>query len=341
MTAPSLIAADSTRDRISSAPAVESCPLCDDSSSTLVRRIEVPAANHIGHFELRRCRTCDLVHVSPRLCDEELTELYDEDFYFSTGGTLGTLTSSIVELIQSRRRERVERYVSPGRLLDIGSGDGRFVQHMARHGWAATGIDFSTAALECSRRFHSGARFFHGALEDHNFPERSLDLVTLWQVLEHIGEPLELLERCHILLRPGGMIVAGVPNIDGLSSRLTGSRWWGLDVPRHQIHYTPATLRRMLEAAGFRVIHIRHRSLQYDPYALLHSSLDWFFTRRHFLSDLAKRQVPQDMGGVELARNLATLAALAPLLAPLALAATTAGSCFGYGGFIEVHARRD
>ena len=341
MTAPSRVAPLTTMDGFSNALAIENCPLCDDFRSTQFHRFTVLNASHAGDFELRKCRNCELIYVNPRLSNEDLSKLYDEDFYFSTGGSCETLASWVIELIQTRRRRRVERYGPPGHLLDIGSGDGSFVHHMARHGWSATGIDFSPAAVELSGRFSSGARFLRGSLEDHDFPARGLDLVTLWQVLEHIGEPRQLLRSCHRLLRPGGMFVAAVPNIDGLSSRLTGERWWGLDVPRHQIHYTPVTLRRSLEAAGFRVVHIRHHSLQYDPYALLHSSLDWVFSRRHFLSDLAKRQVPMDMGGYEYARNLAALVAFAPLLAPLSIAATTAGSCFGYGGFIEVHARRE
>ena len=321
--------------------AVESCPSCDDFRSTLVHRVTVPGENHAGVFELRKCRTCDIVFVNPRLSDGVLSQLYGEDFYFSTGWSYERLASSVIEFIQTRRRHRVERYVQPGRLLDIGSGDGRFVHHMANHGWEATGLDFSPAAQEFAHQFRSGARFLQGSLDDYAFPSSSLDLITLWQVLEHIGEPRPLLRTCHGLLKRGGMLVASVPNIDGLSSWLTKERWWGLDLPCHLVHYSPSTLRCSLERAGFRVVDIRHHSLQYDPYALLHSSLDWVFSRRHFLSDLAKRQVPEDMGGCEYLYNVASLVALAPILAPLCVATTSVGSLLGYGGFIEVHACRD
>jgi 2-polyprenyl-3-methyl-5-hydroxy-6-metoxy-1,4-benzoquinol methylase len=321
--------------------AIGHCPLCNGRRSTLLYRVTDPSGRIAGVFELRRCLGCELVYVDPRPGDHALASLYDEDFYFSTGWSYETLASWVIEFIQTRRRLRVERYVRPGRLLDIGSGDGRFVHHMARHGWDATGIDFSPAALEFARRIHNGGRFLQGSLEDCDFPSGSLDLITLWQVLEHIGEPRPLLRRCHELLTRGGLFVASVPNIDGLSSRLTRERWWGLDVPRHLVHYSPATLNRSLERAGFRVIRIRHRSLQYDPYALLHSSLDWVFTRRHFLSDFAKRHESGDMSGSEFLYNLTALAVLAPVLAPLSVATTTVGSFLGYGGFIEVHARRE
>jgi hypothetical protein len=92
--------------------------------------------------------------------------------------------------------------------------------------------------------------------------------------------------------------------------------------------------------AGLKVVDVRHFSLQYDPYALLHSTLDWTFTRRHFLSDLAKQQVAGGMGALELGYNVTALAVLAPVLAPLSLLATAAGAAFRRGGFIEVIARR-
>ncbi|MEK7750842.1 MAG: class I SAM-dependent methyltransferase [Acidobacteriota bacterium] len=333
--------------------AVESCPLCDGSRSTLFQRLKLTHEGIEKSFELRKCLSCELVFVNPRLSDATLAKLYDEEFYFSTGWPYGALASQVAEMIQAMRRRRVERHVRAGSLLDIGSGDGRFVHHMAHHGWQATGIDFSAAAqVFASRngngngngngnRNGNGGRFLHGSLDDHDFPPGSLDLVTLWQVLEHIGEPRPLLRRCHEMLRSGGLLVASVPNIDGLSSRLAGERWWGLDVPRHLLHYAPRTLRGGLEQAGFRVMHVNHFSFQYDPYGLLHSSLDWVFTRRHFLSDFAKRNVPRDLPRVEYAYNLAALMVLGPMLAPLCVLATTTGSCLGRGGFIEVFARRE
>jgi len=341
MTTLTLPAAPPTANGSPDPQAIEHCPLCDDPRSVLLHRLADPSGTVAGEFDLRRCLGCRAVFVDPRPSDETLAALYDEKFYFSTGWAYDGLARSIIELIQSRRRHRVERRARPGRLLDIGSGDGSFVHHMARHGWMATGIDFSPSALEYARRTHSGGHFLQGSLEDHVFPSGGLDLITLWQVLEHIGEPRPLLERCHRMLKPGGLFVAAVPNIEGLSSRLTGERWWGLDVPRHLVHYSPDTLRRSLQSAGFRVLHIRHFSLQYDPYALLHSTLDWVFTRRHFLSDLAKRHPAEGMRRPEFIYNVAALVALAPVLAPLSLVATTAGALAGHGGFIEVHARRE
>jgi 2-polyprenyl-3-methyl-5-hydroxy-6-metoxy-1,4-benzoquinol methylase len=297
-----------------------------------------PAA---GTYELRRCQACELVRVDPRLDDAVLSRLYDEDFYFSTGWALQGIAELVIRQIQRTRQRRVQRFVRSGSLLDVGSGDGRFVQHMANEGWLATGIDFSPAAQALAQARGSRGRFLYGSLFDHEFEPASIDAVTLWQVLEHIGEPREFLKRTHKLMRPGGVFVAAVPNIDGLSARLAGDRWWGLDVPRHLVHYTPRTLCAALVHTGFTVVRVNHLSLQYDPYGLLHSSLDWVFTRRHFLSDLAKQQVPGDVSAAEFAYNIAAIALLGPVLAPMSLVTTVAAACAGRGGFIEVFAQRN
>ena len=316
------------------------CPLCSGERAHVLQRIPVRHLKIGGTYRLRRCLDCELVFLTPRLDDETLATLYGEEFYFPPESAFSAIAAAVQGLIQDARRQVIERRASVGRVLDVGSGDGAFVHHMASHGWDATGIDFSAAAQALALRKRLRGRHLHGSLADCDVPPASQDVITMWQVLEHIGEPLPFLERVVQLLRPGGLFVASIPNIEGWSAALTRERWWGLDVPRHLVHYTPATLRRAVGEAGLHVVDVRHFSLQYDPYALLHSSLDWAFSRRHFLSDLAKAQVEVAMGPLEYGYNVTALAVLGPVLAPLSLLATTAGACFRRGGFIELIARR-
>ena len=328
------------RARAAAARSLDSCPLCSCGQSRAVQRIAVTRGPAARDYELLQCEACELIRLKPRLDDSALSQLYDEEFYFSTGWALRGIAEMVIHQIQRTRQRRVERHVRSGALLDIGSGDGRFVDHMAKAGWDATGLDFSPSAQALAEQRNGGGRFLCGSLFDHDFAPESVDAVTLWQVLEHIAEQREFLVRTHALMRPGGVFIAAVPNIDGLSAQLAGERWWGLDVPRHLVHFSPHTLCAALDHAGFEVLRINHLSLQYDPYGLLHSWLDWVFTRRHFLSDLAKQQVPRDLHPGAFAYNLAALAVLGPLLAPVSLLTCVAGACVNRGGFIEVFARR-
>jgi 2-polyprenyl-3-methyl-5-hydroxy-6-metoxy-1,4-benzoquinol methylase len=85
----------------------------------------------------------------------------------------------------------------------------------------------------------------------------SFDVVTMWQSIEHVHEPLDILREAFKLLTPGGKLIVACPNAASWPARAFGPDWFGLDVPRHLTHFTPETLTTMLTAAGFRVEAVR------------------------------------------------------------------------------------
>ncbi|MFL5241025.1 MAG: class I SAM-dependent methyltransferase [Gemmataceae bacterium] len=137
-----------------------------------------------------------------------------------------------------------------GRLLDFGCGGGRFLKRMHCAGWDVTGLDASEDAVK-RIRFGLGLRAHVGTLPFPSLPDSSFDLITMWQTLEHVHDPLEALRDAYRLLAPGGELIISLPNIDSLPFRIFGHAWLGLDLPRHLTHFTPPTLHAMLERAGF------------------------------------------------------------------------------------------
>jgi SAM-dependent methyltransferase len=99
----------------------------------------------------------------------------------------------------------------------------------------------------------SSDRIFVGPAEEAEWPAGSFHLVTLSHVLEHLPNPRQTLADIHRWLRPGGRVRIWVPNVESAESRVFGDLWFGLDVPRHLIHYSRTTVRRLLEGAGFDV----------------------------------------------------------------------------------------
>jgi 2-polyprenyl-3-methyl-5-hydroxy-6-metoxy-1,4-benzoquinol methylase len=142
------------------------------------------------------------------------------------------------------------------RLLDFGCGSGAFLRRMHDQGWQVLGLDLCRAAVERVQR-ELGLSALVGTLPHPDLPPESFDVITMWQSLEHVHQPLEVLEHAYRLLVPGGKLIVAVPNIDSAPFRWFGSAWFGLDLPRHLTHFSAATLRQMLERAGLWVEGVR------------------------------------------------------------------------------------
>lgn len=138
------------------------------------------------------------------------------------------------------------RHLPPGRALDVGCARGEFVREFARYGWTAHGLD----------AYHGfpadEQRFFRADLAAFTTSER-YDVVTMIHSFEHLADPIGALARVRELVRPAGMLLIVVPNVQGLWSRQVGRRWDMLNPEEHPFHYTPAALRNVLHRGGFSV----------------------------------------------------------------------------------------
>ncbi len=155
----------------------------------------------------------------------------------------------------ARRRQMVEKYSGcyKGRILDVGSSTGLFLNEMKLSGWKTNGIEPNEQATGYAReRF--GLDIFHGTLEQTAFDDQSFDVITYWDVLEHTYSPSSELHTSARLLKPGGLIAINIPNWDSFDRFLFGPFWIGYDPPRHLYHFPPIVLSRMLNQNGFKVI---------------------------------------------------------------------------------------
>jgi SAM-dependent methyltransferase len=163
----------------------------------------------------------------------------------------------VARLLPKRRAyaDRLVRHLQApadqGRLLDVGSGDGSFVAWMRTLGWEAEGLEPDPAAAERART--SGVPVTTASLEDVDLEPSSFDAITMSHVIEHLHDPPAALERCRLLLRPGGTLWLATPNLAGHGHAVFGRNWIGLDPPRHLVVFTRASLVGAVERAGFTV----------------------------------------------------------------------------------------
>jgi SAM-dependent methyltransferase len=185
------------------------------------------------------CRRCGLGYLNPRPTTDEIVRYYPPAYFCQRKHQLD-------------RYRRQAAYVKqePGRLLDIGTANGDFLEVMAERGWDVEGIE-QFDVDDSPRAFPIHRQRFP---DDCTLPNASFDVVTAWAVLEHLYDPASAFQQCERLLKPGGVLIAQIPNLRSIYSR------WAMqeDVPRHLYFFTERTLRSYGNRVGLELTQVWH-----------------------------------------------------------------------------------
>ncbi len=210
-------------------------------------------------FSVVTCRGCGLTYVTPRLADRDLLQhVYDEGYWSSTAAKTRGYTDYRADaplyLRTYRKRLAVvdRHFERPGRVLDVGCAAGYFLAVMQERGWQVTGLEPSDAIREQAAERVGRANVRKELLDEADLAPGSFDLVTLWDVLEHVPDPVRALSRVRSLLAPGGKLLVETQNVDSLAARVLGKRWQHYKHAEHIYHFNRGTLGRVLAGAGFR-----------------------------------------------------------------------------------------
>jgi len=288
------------------------CPLCGGRDVATLGWLRDVSLGVPGTFALARCRGCGLLHQNPCVRADQLDRAYPTDYpphardpetprllrhagpavRWALASWLGyrnvlTADADLGERMWARlhRRKICENFppwTGHGRLLDVGCATGRFLHRMRAVGWHVSGIEIDPVAAAKAKAVTPD--IFVGDPVDAPFAHGSFDVVTSFHVVEHLPRPVAALSRMIGWLAPDGILLVEVPNAGGAGGRLFGRYWSGLDVPRHLVHFTPATMMAMVERAGGRVTVAAHRT---KPRYLTRSLRHWLRDqpeRRHRVS---------------------------------------------------------
>lgn len=223
---------------------VDRCPACQ---SPRIRTAITP--------DIAQCPACHLYFRNPRPTQAEIARSYN------TGGTFEAWQAeeSARAAMWQRRLDIVRRFIGSGRLLDVGTGDGRFLDSAKQAGFEVVGTEVSeTGAAYAQDR---GLDVQLGQITDLDFPPQSFDVATIWHVLEHVPDPAGVLRQVHALLRPNGVLVVAVPNEENffLRQRFGQAKASPFDPLTfggeiHLTYFRPSTLRSTLRTAAFEVL---------------------------------------------------------------------------------------
>jgi 2-polyprenyl-3-methyl-5-hydroxy-6-metoxy-1,4-benzoquinol methylase len=170
--------------------------------------------------------------------------------------------------------DRVEklRGGQTGLLLDLGCGRGWFLEAARKRGWSVRGLELCPEIAKHTME-QLGEQVYIGSLFDTPLPSTTFDLVTMFDVIEHLESPVGALQICHRILKPGGALVLSTPNFRGLGCRLLGAKAFGIWPDEHIVYFGPASIRQALWLAEFTRIEIASREIYPENVATLISRL--------------------------------------------------------------------
>ena len=203
-----------------------------------------------------RCRGCALVYANPRLTAEEIWQRYSPDYFWreylpAIGVHDGQFSLDYFDARHAAMLRFIQRHrPGRGRLFEVGAGAGFFLKAAERAGWTVAGIEISMEGVEFATT-RLGLDVRRESAEDVSVPASSVDVAVMFDVIEHLLDPVAALRRVRDVLRPGGLLVVSTPNLNALTRLALGSEWAVLSPAEHLYNFSAATLGRLLTRAGF------------------------------------------------------------------------------------------
>jgi SAM-dependent methyltransferase len=290
---------------------------CGHPSAALRRLFDADDPATGDGFTIARCAYCDLAQTVPAPSSTELDRYYPRGYHSTTKRYRGGM-DRVLGLVHRSRIRSLERLLGgPGSVLDIGCGPGVLLNQMHSRGWKARGTERSPSAAQQARDvFHLDVRAQD--VDELVAEGATFDTVVLWHVAEHLHSPRNTVRGIARLLRPGGILLIAVPNFGSPEARLGRSKWFHLDVPRHLVHFTPATLGALLGAAGFETAKVTYLVPEYDLFSFVQTVENRLGLPPNLLYDVLRKSEARLREG----RSGALSAAIAVgLAAPLTVAA--------------------
>lgn len=220
--------------------------LPQDSSIRLEKRF-APADHISGNDQIVRCKQCGLMYTNPRVKPDYIWQGYSEavDQKYVSQAELRIKTFQ-------RNLKKIGKYMpKKGKGLDIGCAAGFFLKVASDQGWSVEGVEPNKTLGEFGRT-HYGVKIHSRNFLSLEMEKESLDLITLWDVLEHVPDPKAYIKKAFQLLKRGGFIFVNFPDTGSIFARLTGQKWWFVS-PVHIYYFDRKNIKRLFEEQGFKV----------------------------------------------------------------------------------------
>lgn len=227
-----------------------SCPACGHTAIAKVLSAKDYTVSQ-ELFEVWCCDHCRLCFTQDIPVEAGIGKYYQSENYISHTNTNKGLVNRLYHIVRTftlaRKKKLVQQVTkrTTGHLLDVGAGVGVFAAYMRQQGWQVTALE---PDAETRARAQEQNRI---TLQDTSdlflLPQNQFDAITMWHVLEHVHRLHEYLDQLKALLKPEGVLLIAVPNYTSYDAAYYGQYWAAYDVPRHLYHFSPESMRRLLQ----------------------------------------------------------------------------------------------
>lgn len=223
-------------------------------------------------FQIYECKSCGLLYTEPRPNKEEIGKYYKSEAYYSHQENKKGLIPRLYEAVKSinlkTKYKLATNGMHKGKVLDIGCGVGDFLCLMEKQGWETIGIEPSEEAKEIAEK-----RLDHKVLKPEDFQNletQSLDLITMWHVLEHVDDLKEEIHQIERVLKPKGRLVLALPNFKSYDAQFYNIHWAAYDVPRHLNHFCKESIVKIFKNSELELVNTD--KLRWDAYYISYMS---------------------------------------------------------------------
>lgn len=260
------------------------CPVCADPfEAGMVAATCISSSGDQCTYEI--CQHCASWTFVPSAAISSTP--YPDHYYGANDQKFISVVNRLRHLSWWRRARQVHRLHQgrPGDILDIGCGDGIFLQNMRKRGWKIYGTELAGATFIRASSIEGIDLVQSGESPNLPWPDASMDAITIWHALEHIANPVELIRECRRVLKNEGFLIVEVPNVASLQARLFKSSWFHLDPPRHITQFSRRGLHALLERSGMPVVRTTGLAVEMGVYGFIQSALNTFLRPRDLLFD--------------------------------------------------------
>lgn len=255
------------------------CEICNHTESKVVAERFDLLLGGKQIFQMHECLKCGSYYLNPRPTPTKMADFYPSDYQpFTVGVEKESFLNQYFRRYGLRKRFKiVKKYIPKGRLLDVGCATGDFLSEFKTdENWEGFGIEPSMSAASYAKE-NIGLEVLASTLNHAPFPDNKFDVLTMWDVLEHVYEPCKVLDEVARLLRPGGIFVVNHPNLDSIDRSIFGRFWAGFELPRHLYLFPTKLLEELMIERGFQQV---ERLCLYGSHA--GTSTSFKFAIQHF-----------------------------------------------------------